>query len=55
VITNKELKLVDVPKGFAEEPKFWDIGVICAPNTTFLEINSPTTNDIARDKYLKDY
>lgn len=55
IITTKELKLVDVPKGFTEEPKYWDIGVVCAPNTTFLEINSPTNVEISRDKYLKDY
>lgn len=29
IITTKELKLVDVPKGFTEEPKYWDIGVVC--------------------------
>lgn len=55
VITHKGLKLVDVPKGFTEEPKYWDIGVICAPNVQFLEINTPTSVEIVRDKYLKEY
>ena len=55
IVTSKELKLVDVPKGFTEEPRYWDIGVICAPNVGFLEINTPTANEISRDKYLRDY
>lgn len=55
---------MDVPKGFSEEPKFWDIGVVCgtatdeywlAPNVVFLEMNTPTSIEVSRDKYLKDY
>ncbi|KAM3139739.1 hypothetical protein pb186bvf_008197 [Paramecium bursaria] len=54
VITNKDIKFVDVPKNL-EDQTFWDIGVICAPNISFLEINTPTSEHLERDKYLKDY
>lgn len=43
IITTKELKLVDVPKGFSEEPKFWDIGVVCGIiNVLYHTIQLPT-------------
>ncbi|CAK66291.1 unnamed protein product (macronuclear) [Paramecium tetraurelia] len=55
IITNKDLKLVDVPKTINQEQIYWDLGVICAPNSGFLEINTPTDEILKRDKYLKDY
>lgn len=46
---------MDVPKNLTNELLYWDIGVICAPNPVFLEINTPTNELLRRDKYLKDY